>query len=344
MFPTIPKLSWEVNVWAYLETLGQAFLWYPGDHNNTILAVPPRVVATSNEMWSSPDYMCRVNGSMYNWILECARPYALTPIFHKSDGVLSNAEFDAMIASLGRMDKATIPARDYAELEKLAHPGTRPLVCTHIARYFSAPSMLLLPWDDATFEKGFEKDTFPYVTWAHKTPAAVWRGGSSGFYRPSLRMRVVDRLFAHPNADARFLRGGWPVNDAVIPDQHFGQRISKQEQSLYKYILVLDGNGPASNAQWVFASGSVPIFITHPGHEWWFRAELKPMVNYVPVAWDLSDLEAKLQWLLTHDAEAEQIATEAVRLGQTILSSEYQRAYLKTEIDRINAFASLDWP
>lgn len=38
-YPTLPKLTWEVNTWAYLESIGVHFDWYPGDHNNSILHV-----------------------------------------------------------------------------------------------------------------------------------------------------------------------------------------------------------------------------------------------------------------------------------------------------------------
>ena len=33
----LPYLSWEVNVWAELETKGVDFGWYPADHNDTII-------------------------------------------------------------------------------------------------------------------------------------------------------------------------------------------------------------------------------------------------------------------------------------------------------------------
>jgi hypothetical protein len=148
-------------------------------------------------------------------------------------------------------------------------------------------------------------------------------------------MEVVDRLYGVPNTDVRFVRRGWPINDAVIPDIHFSDIASPMEHAQYKYIMVIDGNTTASNSQWVFASGSVPIIVTHPDLQWWFKSELKPMVNYVPICYDLSDLKEKIEWLFTHDDEARQIAENALVLSRTVLTPDFQRSYLKTSIDKI---------
>ena len=41
VFPRLPKLCWEVNVWAYIETVeGIKFDWFEGNHDNSLLAIP----------------------------------------------------------------------------------------------------------------------------------------------------------------------------------------------------------------------------------------------------------------------------------------------------------------
>jgi len=334
-FPTLPNLCWEVNVWAYLEHLGQTFDWFSGNHDNSILAIPAKAVTIPpnlDVMWSSPDLMFRVRGSIYNFIVATAAPYALTPLFYKADGVFADDEYDDMIASLGREDHATIPGRTYTALEQFALKDTKALMCTHITRWFTAPSVLLVPWDDGMFDAGVAKYDFSERDWSERRNVAVWRGGSSGLYRPSLRMRLVEALDGVAGTDVKFVRGGWPVNDAVIPDAHFGNAMTKYEQAAAKYIFVVDGNGPASNAQWVFASGAVPIFVTHPGNKWWFQSEMISMVNYVSVQWDLSDLSDKLAWLRNNDAAAHEIALQAAMLGKRMFSPENQRSYLRQQI------------
>jgi hypothetical protein len=40
-FPNLPKLCWEVNVWAYLETIeNHKFDWFVGNHDDSLLAIP----------------------------------------------------------------------------------------------------------------------------------------------------------------------------------------------------------------------------------------------------------------------------------------------------------------
>jgi len=103
----------------------------------------------------------------------------------------------------------------------------------------------------------------------------------------------------------------------------------------YKYIFIIDGNCIASAHQWVFGSGSVPIMITHPDNEYWFKDHLIPMINYVPIRYDLSDLTEKLEWLVSHDEEAKKIADAAYELSNTIFTPEYQKTYVDFAIDKI---------
>jgi hypothetical protein len=335
-YPVLPKLTWEVNVWAHLESLGVPFDWYPADHRPSILHIPRNTVCVPTGLdfaWASPDCGFYVNGSMHRYVLECIRSRPLTVILPKSDGVIGDEEYDRMMMSLGRVETVVTPARTYAQLEELAYPGTLPIVCMHSSRDFRSKNLLLMPWSDHVFDHGL---TLPQIPWSDKKASVVWRGGSSGFYRPSIRMQVVEKLFGVPNTDVRFTRGGWPINDSVIPDAHFGERMSVEEQIKYKFLLIVDGNTPASNGQWAFATGSVPIMITHPGNHWWADSELQPMVNYVPVHYDLSDLLEKIEWLLSHDAEAKTIAENALNMSRRVFSPWFQRGYINNRVRQID--------
>jgi spore maturation protein CgeB len=75
--------------------------------------------------------------------------------------------------------------------------------------------------------------------------------------------------------------------------------------------------------------------ITHPGSRWWFYDELRPMVNYVPIHYDLSDLVEKIEWLLSHDEEAQQIALNALELSNRVFSPTFQQDYINNGIQQI---------
>jgi hypothetical protein len=75
--------------------------------------------------------------------------------------------------------------------------------------------------------------------------------------------------------------------------------------------------------------------ITHPKNDYWFKRYLKPMVNYVPISYDLTDLHEKIDWLQCHPEEANSIAEEALRFSQRVFSPEFQRYHIETEIVRM---------
>ena len=58
------------------------------------------------------------------------------------------------------------------------------------------------------------------------------------------------------------------------------------------------------------------------------------MVHYVPISYDLSDLNEKLEWLVNNDAAAKQIAENAMEFARTVLSAEFQQNYLRNELSR----------
>jgi len=125
---------------------------------------------------------------------------------------------------------------------------------------------------------------------------------------------------------------GYPENDIGFAPEYFAPRCDLGEHFRYKYILIVDGNCIASNHQWVFGSGSVPVMVTHPDNDYWFKRYLIPMVNYVPIKYDLSDLAERIDWLVANDVQAHEIANNARRLASTIFTPEFQRSYIDLEL------------
>jgi len=148
-------------------------------------------------------------------------------------------------------------------------------------------------------------------------------------------MSVVEKLINNQNTDVKF---GFTNESHIdmIPKEHIGERCSMQHQFYYKFLLMIDGTTYPGNIQWVFGSGSVPVLITHPGNNWWFKNLLKPMINYVPIQYDLSDLEEKIEWLVQNDNEAQRIAENAVKFSEVIFTPEYQQKYINNELNRLS--------
>jgi hypothetical protein len=343
--PTLPHLTWEVNVWAHLETLGWTPTWYKADHNDSILNLPTtsglvRVPPGVPLYWRGGYSECSVGSVLEQYATQSIRRYPrASAIFTQSDGFIGQEEFNRFSSELGTTQTGNTPAgTEYARLESEARLDTTPVICALCTRQFSRPNLLLLPLDDDTFNRGLVEvlRPFPRPAWEDRVPKAFWRGGSSGCDRPMLRHRVLDVLHTHPAADVAFTPGGWPANDALIPREYFKEsRVDLAEHMKHKYILIVDGNCIASAHQWVFGSGSVPILVSHPDNDFWFKPYLKPMENYVPVAYDLSDLVEKIEWLVANDDAAKSIAQGAVHLAATIFTPEFQKAYIDHAVEQI---------
>lgn len=345
-YPTLPNLVWEVNVWSHLETLGWKPNWYKADHDDSILNIPHvstsvRVPSKVHLYWAGGYSSCYPGSAIEQFVFECIRrhPKKASAIFTQSDGLIGQEEYDRITRLSSKNDQANTPAgKEYDNLVSKRCESTEAILCMLCTRKFSRDNILLLPLDDDTFNRGLTEvlSTFQLVPWETKIAKAYWRGGSSGCDRPTIRHKVAESLYGASYSDVRFTPGGWQENDALIPSHLFvSNRTDLAEHFKYKYILILDGNCIASAHQWVFGSGSVPVMVTHPDNEYWFKKFLKPMIHYVPIQYDLSDLHEKLTWLVTHDAEAKQIADNAMAFSKSYFSSEFQKAYVYNEISRI---------
>jgi hypothetical protein len=281
---------------------------------------------TVNIYWSGGQSEIIKNGAVETYIVECIKDRKCSLMINNSDGVCQS-DMEAV--------GSTSPS-EYTNLEKqlMTEPKIIGVLCTR--GYLVYNSMLMLPLDDAAFERGVLDALKNYhsPSWQDRIPQAFWRGGASGGPYPSRRTATVAHLHNYPHADVKLTPwGGWE-RGKPIPNEHFGDRCGIEKHLCYKYILIIDGNVIASNLQWVFGSGSVPILITHPLNNWWFKKYLKPMVNYVPINYDLSDLKDKIEWLIKYDEAAQGIMMEAMKLANTILSANFQHTYIRDEIEK----------
>ena len=207
---------------------------------------------------------------------------------------------------------------------------------------------LYLPLDDNFFDHGLtcfltEAQEKP---WTERIPKAVWRGGCSGGCTPfpygsgelplepreTARVRTVATLL-EDNEIADVKLCWWWSENKGIPSEYFGPRMEPDEMMNYKIHLIIDGNVIASSHMWAFASGAVPLLISNA--RCWFSDFLVPYVNYIPVAYDLSDLQEKIRWVLDNPAEGEEIANRSMGLASMLFSPEFQREYLSNRIREI---------
>jgi len=211
--------------------------------------------------------------------------------------------------------------------------------------------LLTLPLDDEIFAIGLRKvleRDIPNLNlpWADRKPVAFWRGAYSSDMK--LRKKVVPELQGDANIDALFVRTPWGgekdwegkkwaevehLYDAAIAKDGTGRPIPLTEFVKHKYIIIIDGIVIASSLQWVFGSGSVPILVTHPDNDFWFKEYLVPYVNYVP-AQEAADVKNRVRFLVENDELARAIAQNAQALADKIFSPDFQRQHLRKKLQR----------
>jgi hypothetical protein len=206
------------------------------------------------------------------------------------------------------------------------------LLVGSVAQRFYDPSLnyVLIPQDDGIFQYGLRHYFWPELLprWEDRIPMAFWRGSGSrrnGF----LRKDAVLTLQENPAADVKLI-DHWLYDTDDIPADCISEEVDYREFTKYKMVLIIDGNGISSAHTWCFGIGAVPIMITN--NDFWFKSALIPFGNYIPVKYDLSDLEEKIEWVLENDLEAKQIAERAMEMAYRIFTPEYQRAYLQEQI------------
>ena len=254
-------------------------------------------------------------------------------LFPRSDGFVKTNEIGC---------ESTVDETKLNEIKSKIPSGAKYILAGLCTRDFDDDQLILLPLDDESYVHGvhFSVTSRAFLPpWEERKPIAFWRGGVSGGTYPTIRTRLVEYMCDYPYSDFKFVptsesylrTGPMDMNDKRMfdEDRHINYQV------YFKYILILDGACIASAHQWVFASGSVPIMITHPNNNYWFKKYLKPMVHYVPIQYDLSDLKEKIEWLRDNDKEAKQISQNAMWFALTILSPEFQRGYLYEEVVKL---------
>jgi hypothetical protein len=342
----LPRLVWEVNYWTRME---EFFEWYPADHNDSMIMSMPYSPAVHRLSADPVRYIgdtrykkIAVGGPIEQFVYETISKANLSAVFPKTDMLVGQSEYTRMKPSQTWDDPAIANGEailNQMELSRIR--GTIPLLFVECSRAISDKRIVHLPADDETFVHGLVLD-HPLPNWELRRPVAIWRGASSAPEQPSLRSRVVHELIGYPHADAKFVRGGWPQNDAVIPPEHFGDRIDIGDHLKYKYMISIDGNGTASSIQWIFGTGCVPILVFNPKLDFWMKRYLVHGVNCMIVH---RDVRSTIQWLVEHDDDARKIATNALEFGRTVLSSRFQREHLQKEIERamFDAIPGISW-
>jgi len=182
--------------------------------------------------------------------------------------------------------------------------------------------------------------------WNKKRELAVFRGSSTGIGidpQSNVRLKLVVEFQNHPRCNVGLT--DWNTRPRKIAGEPRIQMprtdwvtlsgpLTLEEQSMYKYIIHVPGHVQAYRLSIELAMRSVILMVQTP-YRIWYETSLIPWVHYVPVAADLSDLDAQITWCLEHDAECRAIAERARVFYEQYLTREGCLGYLKGVLDQV---------
>jgi hypothetical protein len=200
------------------------------------------------------------------------------------------------------------------------------------------PDVVAVP-DTFFYEsKGYAQDRTAslqhYVPWQERSADLVWRGGTNSLLsfdpdmakvHPDLcsqRLLACLRLRNVPDTDVKFA-GVTPqiINGSDLERLGIvGEPIEQTSWLSRKFALDIDGYSNAwQNLLTRLMFGCCVLKITsRHGFRQWYYDRLHPWEHYIPVAADLSDLEERLDWARSNDAESKRIAERGRQLAMEI--------------------------
>ena len=171
------------------------------------------------------------------------------------------------------------------------------------------------------------------LKWEDRIEKLFWRGSVAG---KKDEYALFDWKFAEmPRAKA--IRTCKKMKDTDIK---FGFVPWKKFTS-HKYVLALAGNTYSSVFKHALRSGSCILRQEERMYEW-YEPFVQEWVHYVPLNWDLSDINSKMKWIKEHASEAKKIALRARILGMKLFTPYIMSCYSYCVLERFKNFLNLD--
>ncbi|KAL7557412.1 hypothetical protein ACA910_016633 [Epithemia clementina (nom. ined.)] len=163
--------------------------------------------------------------------------------------------------------------------------------------------------------------------WDEKKSGAVFRGRLNGFINKAVqsrigmsdkgtcistpRCRLVYNSRKSSRVDAKLTSVGGRIGGVLDGYNMTGAALSMAEMLEYKALIILEGNDVSSGLKWALLSNSIVMMPSPMFTSWAMEERLEPWIHYVPLRDDLSDVEERLTWVLTHKQEAARIVRRA---------------------------------
>jgi hypothetical protein len=193
-------------------------------------------------------------------------------------------------------------------------------------------------------------------TWESRKPVFFWRGMGTGCgntiennprlkltdlsQKESLKSILDAGITKFTRRDKKVQGQPYVEYTEKIPGLVFKDTVDRFEQLTYKFTLNVEGNSAAYRFGSLFKFGFC-ILNVESKYKVWFEPFLKDMEHCIFVNADLSNLEEKMEWCLSHDAECKKIAENARKFYDQYFTKDFVFDYLA---DIFNKTASMIGP
>lgn len=316
-------------------------------------------VMDPKEWWCNAGVICNIRAVPPSppWSFELLRDYrdlfvsALRVMRSRGDN-LSWCEFvlNKRDHPMVRADGAANPYVYGPRLQSaFADVKLRSPILPFVSQYTQLDAFSDLPLPIAADLRGFDSVSTPLSS---RFPCAVWRGSATGWgvnaeTNPRIRIAHMSarnaamldaklvsenlRSRVDPFTGAMTAMSAESLSGLSVGKSHYLPQSSQNEYAMQVYI---PGHAAASRLGAQLASGSVVLMVSgHPELplsplETWYTRFLRPGIEYLPVRFDLSDLESTIEWVLTHLDDAQRIADCSRVFAQRYLSPSFQTEHV----------------
>lgn len=142
------------------------------------------------------------------------------------------------------------------------------------------------------------------ISYESKKSVLVWRGAI--WERQLARQKFFDLYGNNTRFDIGLVKG----MEEYFP-KYQESFLTVEEQLKSKLVLSLEGNDVATNLKWIMSSNSIPVMPKPSCETWFMEGKLIPDVHYLEIAQDFSNLEGRIDEVLSNSEFANNIIKSA---------------------------------
>lgn len=190
------------------------------------------------------------------------------------------------------------------------------------------------------------------IKWKNKINKAIFLGTTTGsgvtsnnnkrlkLFELSQKSDLLDVRITKWNLRPRKIKGEKYIKTIERKNYPTSDSMSLQEQSKYKYIIIVEGHVAAYRISYQLSSYSLILLIES---EWttWLSKYLKPYEHYIPIKDDLSDLITNINWCINNDKKCKKIAKNALKFFDKYINKKSILDFIQKRLIDINSQAGI---